>query len=101
MRQVDQDYQEAVDFQAVQLLRKEASNLRTMPNYGGFELTIAGRLVKGGWWHYTFLDGTHHVYFQLTRRVWLILYKTYLSGIKVLPDNTVCPLSDEEVATYD
>ena len=98
---IDTLYQQAVDEMAKRALDYGKSEIFDLPDDDIFIIKIAGQEIKG-WMRYIRLaGGLHHVIFSLTRKTLLVVYKLYLSGVKVGVDGSVSLLSEEEVAGYD
>ncbi|OGX82651.1 hypothetical protein BEN47_04570 [Hymenobacter lapidarius] len=66
-----------------------------------FTVVIAGQQVGGWMRHVKWSDNLHHVVFSLTRKTWVVMYKLYLSGIKLDADGLISLLTNEELADYD
>jgi hypothetical protein len=98
---IDALYQAAADIQAQQLLAYAPQDITRFPDYGSFTAIINNKEISGGFWHYRLENDVHHVFFKLTRKTLIIMYKTYLSGIKLDKFDSISLLSDTELAEYD
>ena len=101
IRGIDNKYQYVVDEEARKLLQLKPEKLLEIPFAGIVNGVISNRKIDIGYWHYEFSEENHHVFFKASRRVFLFLHKSYISGI-VFGINTLPRLmTDEECGAYD
>ena len=83
---IDTLYQQAVDDMARKTLNYSENEILDLPDDGTFTVKISGQDVTGWIRHVRLTDGLHHIVFSLTRKTLLVMYKLYLSGIKLDAD---------------
>lgn len=101
MTSLNNAYQEAVDKLALQLVGSSFADLDERPSYGSLKVSIAGKEVTVGYWHFQMIDNQHHIIFKASRRVLLFLHKVYVNGVVVSPVLNARKMTDEEIALHD
>ena len=101
MNSLDEVFQCAVDDLANQLLKLPAAELLSRPNFGSMEIDVQNRKIEVGFWSYEMSDNQHHIFFKASRRVFLFLHKTYISGVVCDANLRIRKMNLEELGQHD
>jgi len=101
MSKIDNQYQKIVDEEAKKLLELKLQELLEIPDYGTVTSSLGEKEVSIGFWHHEFSKEDHHIYFKTERRVFLFLYRSYISGIIFGTSTSPRLMTPEECSQYD
>ena len=97
MQNKDQLFQDSVDQIRDELLSWNPEKLTCLEYYS--EQEKSG--IKIATWHHKLNENESHVVIQAQRRVFLFLWRNYLSGVIVKNLTQVDNMPDSQVANYD
>ena len=97
MRGRDSKYQECVDSLKEIFIVKTPSELTALDHFTeqqhqGIEVCI---------WHHHFSENESHIVFQIQRRIALIFWRNYLSGIVIRNNSRINSMANAQLGNYD
>lgn len=97
MKNKDKIFQNAVDAIRDELLSCKTEELKCFEHYSKQERNG----VTAGIWNHKISENEYHLVVQAQRRVFLFLWRNYLSGIVIKGLSQVDKMPDFHVASYD